>query len=173
MSMSLLLAMAAAAAPIIPSTPDLGIAEGRCRPNESGSAYMINVTGLKDRRGTLRVELYPNDDKYFLGDDNVTIMAGKPFARVAMSPIPKSGPVTVCIRAPGPGSYTLSLLHDRNSNRKFDKGSDGAGFPRIGNLGRSQPKAADVAVTVGGGPQSVNVPMQYLNIFRLGFAKND
>ena len=172
------MAAAAAAAPAgdagkyIPSSPNLGIAEGRCRADEPGPAFMINVTGLKDRKGTLRVELYPNDEKYFLGDDNVVIMAGKPFARVAMTPIPQSGPVTVCIRAPEPGTYTLSLLHDRNSNRKFEKGSDGAGFPRIGNLGRAQPKAADVAVSVGSGRQAVNVPMQYLNIFKLGFAKN-
>jgi uncharacterized protein (DUF2141 family) len=177
MSILSLLLLAAAATPpgasgkYIPSSPDLGMAEGKCRPNESGSAYMINVTGLKDRRGILRVELYPANDADFLQDDNILVMAGKPFARVAQS-IPASGDVVVCIRAPGPGTYTLSLLHDRNSDRKFDKTSDGAGFPRIGNLGRAKPKAGDVAVAVGNSPQSVTVPMQYFSLFKLGFAKN-
>lgn len=177
MSMLNLLLVAAAAIPApgqpgyIPSSPDLGVAEGKCRPNESGSAYIVTVTGLKDRKGTLRAELYPNNDKDFLADDNVLVMEGKAFARVAQ-PIPAKGDVTICIRAPGPGTYTLSLLHDRNSNRKFEYGNEGAGFPRIGNLGRSKPKAADVAVSVGNSPQAVTVPMQYFSLFKLGLAKN-
>jgi uncharacterized protein (DUF2141 family) len=178
MSMLSLMLAAAAAVPApgapgyIASSPNLGVAEGRCRPNESGPSYMITVDGLKDRKGTLRVELYPANDKDFLADDNVLLMQGKAFARVAQS-MPATGPVTICVRAPGPGSYTLSILHDRNSNRKFDKSSDGAAFPRIGNLGRAQPKAGDVALSVGNEPKPVSVTMQYLNLFKLGFAKND
>ena len=177
MSILNLLLIAAAAVPqpgqpgYIASSPDLGMAEGKCRPNESGSAYMINVTGLKDRKGMLRVELYPNNDTDFLADDNILVMAHKAFARVAQ-PIPASGDVTICIRAPGPGSYTLSVIQDRNSNRKFEYGNEGAGFPRIGNLGRNKPKASDVAVSVGNSPQAVTVPMQYFSLFRLGLAKN-
>ncbi len=174
----MMLAAAAAALPTpgspkyIPSTPDLGVAEGRCRAGESGPSYQINVTGLKDRRGVLRIELYPATEADFLQDDNILVMQGKPFARVVHQ-IPATGAVTACIRAPGPGNYALSVLHDRNSNRTFDRGSDGAGFPRIGNLGRAKPKAGDVAVAIGAGPQPVTVPMQYLNILKLGFAKNN
>ncbi|HEY1124089.1 MAG TPA: DUF2141 domain-containing protein [Sphingobium sp.] len=177
MSMSNLLLIAAAAIPqpgqpgYIPSSPDLGMAEGKCRPNESGPAYIISVTGLKDRKGMLRVELYPNNDKDFLADDNILVMEGKAFARVAQ-PLPQKGDVSICIRAPGPGTYTLSVIQDRNSNRKFEYGNEGAGFPRIGNLGRNKPKAADVAVSVGNSPQAVTVPMQYFSLFRLGLAKN-
>jgi uncharacterized protein (DUF2141 family) len=177
MSLMSLLFVAAAAVPAvgqpgyIPSSPDLGVAEGKCRPNESGAAYMINVTGLKDRKGMLRVELYPNNDADFLADDNILVMAHKAFARV-VQPMPAKGDVTVCIRAPGPGTYTLSVIQDRNSNRKFEYGSEGAGFPRIGNLGRNKPKAADVALSVGASPQAVTVPMQYFSLFRLGLAKN-
>lgn len=179
MSMMSLMMLAAAATAIpapgspnyIPSSPDLGLSEGRCRPNESGSAFLITVTGLKDRKGVVRAELYPANDADFLGDDNVLVMQKKAFARAALN-VPASGPVTICIRAPGPGSYTLSILHDRNANRKFDRMSDGAAFPRIGNLGRSKPKAADVAVSVGNDPHAVTVPMQYLNLLKLGFAKN-
>ncbi len=175
----LLVAAAATAAPAtptdangryIPSSPDLGVAEGKCRPNESGSAFQLTVEGLKDRKGMLRVELYPANDTDFLQDDNLLVMAGKAFGRV-VQPVPASGPVTVCIRAPGPGTYTLSLVHDRNANRTFDRMSDGAGFPRIGNLGRAKPKAGDVAVTVGSSPQAVTVTMQYFNLLKLGFSK--
>lgn len=180
--MSLFLLAAAAAASnnmpgnasgkYIPSSPSLGVEEGRCRSDERGPSYDITVSGLKDRKGTLRIELYPANEADFLQDDNVLVMAGKPFARV-VQPLPAKGAVTACIRAPGPGTYTLSILHDRNANRKFDRMSDGAAFPRIGNLGRDKPKAADVAVAVGNAPQSVSVTMQYFNLLKLGFAKNN
>jgi hypothetical protein len=53
------------------STPTLGMAEGRCRANEPGPAFMINVVGLKDRGGTMKAELYPANDTDFLADDNI------------------------------------------------------------------------------------------------------
>ena len=40
----------------IPSSPDLGKAEGQCRVNEQGSAFLVDVNGIKDRKGTLKVE---------------------------------------------------------------------------------------------------------------------
>src|SRR5689334_8360802 len=100
------------------SSPDLGKAEGRCRPGESGPSFLVDVAGLKDRRGLLKLELYPANDDDFLEDDNVLLNHGKTFRRVEVA-VPQSGPVTLCIRAPGPGLYALSLLHDRDANHKF------------------------------------------------------
>ena len=55
-----LLALAPAAATAqVESNPNLGKAEGQCRPNEAGPAVLVTAVGLKDRRGTLRAELYP------------------------------------------------------------------------------------------------------------------
>ena len=71
-----------AASALIPSTPDLGQAEGRCRPGERGPAFEITVDGLKDRRGTFKLEVYPDNDTDFLADDNVLVSAGKTFRRV-------------------------------------------------------------------------------------------
>ncbi len=162
MSMSLLIAAAAAAAAVktIPSTPDLGTAEGRCRPNEPGPAFMINLAGLKDRQGRVKVELYPNNDEDFLQDDNKLVAAGKTFRRVEMN-VPASGPVVLCIRAPGPGTYTMSLLHDRDANRKFGLSTDGVGFPNDPKLGWSKPAARSAAANVGSGLSRITVTMQY------------
>lgn len=162
MSLFLLAAAAAAAAPVkaLPSTPDLGTAEGRCRPNESGPAFLINLEGLKDRQGRVKVELYPDNDEDFLQDDNKLVAAGKTFRRVEMD-VPQTGPVVLCVRAPAAGSYTLSLLHDRDSNRKFGLSVDGVGFPTDPKLGWSKPKAKSAMARAGAGPTRINVTMQY------------
>ncbi|MFT3965458.1 MAG: DUF2141 domain-containing protein [Sphingobium sp.] len=153
--MSLLMLAAA-----LQSSPDLGKAEGQCRPNEQGPAFLVDVTGLKDRKGNLKLELYPANDKDFLADDNVLLNAGKAFRRVEVA-VPQSGPVQLCIRAPGAGTYALSLLHDRDSNRKMGLSVDGIGFPTNPKLCWGQPKANDARATVGNGLTRVAVTMQY------------
>ncbi len=145
----------------VPSSPSLGIAEGRCRPGEPGPAFLINVVGIKDRGGTMKAELYPANDADFLADDNVLINAGKTFRRVVID-VPSSGTVQLCIRAPSAGTYGLSLLHDRDANRKFGLSIDGVGFgSNPQSLGPFKPKIAVGRVTAGGGVTPVNVRMLY------------
>jgi uncharacterized protein (DUF2141 family) len=143
-----------------PSTPTLGVAEGTCRAGESGPAFRVSVKGLKDHAGSLKLELYPDNDADFLADDNKLIAAGKPFARVVM-PTPAQGVVEMCIRAPRPGRYALSLLHDRNGDRKFSVSDDGIGFSANPRLGWSKPKAATVGATVENMPVSLTIVLNY------------
>lgn len=150
----------AAALAQVESNPNLGKAEGQCRPGEAGPAVIITVVGLKDRKGNLRAELYPDNDKDFLEDDNILINAGKTFRRVEM-PVPAAGAVQLCIRTPGPGSYTLSLLHDRDMNRKFGLSSDGVGFPGNPRLGLSKPKASAVHFAAGSGLTDISIRLNY------------
>lgn len=143
------------------STPSLGQAEGRCRADETGPALMINVVGLKDRGGTMKAELYPANDQDFLADDNVLISAGKTFRRVVID-VPASGNVQMCIRAPAAGTYGLSLLHDRDGNRKFGLSIDGVGFgsnPK--SLGPFKPKIAVGRVVAGSGLTPITVRLMY------------
>ncbi len=144
----------------VASSPDLGKAEGRCRPNEQGPAYLLSVTGLKDRTGNLKLELYPANEADFLQDDNILINAGKAFARVE-TPVPASDPVNLCIRAPRPGSYSLVLMHDRDANRKFGLSVDGIAFPGDPRMCWGRPKAAKARATVGSSPVRLGVTMQY------------
>ena len=148
------------AAIYIPSTPSLGIAEGRCRPNEPGPAIIVNVEGLRDRQGRLKLEVYPSNDRDFLADDNVLIMAGRTFRRVEQA-IPAQGPVRLCVRVPGPGPYSVSLLHDRDSNRRFSISSDGIGFAGNPTLGWSRPSAAATRIIAGPRLTGTRIVMNY------------
>ena len=152
----------------VPSTPDLGKAEAKCRQPEYGPAILITVDGLKDREGNLKSELYPSNDDDFLADDNKLVMAGKTFRRIEV-PVPQAGPVELCIRIPGPGAYSLILLHDRDSNRKFGLSSDGVGFPGNPKLGLSRPKSAAARIEAGNGLTRVSITMNYRRgLFSLG-----
>jgi uncharacterized protein (DUF2141 family) len=153
---ALLLLMAAA----LRSSPDLGIAEGRCRPGEPGPAFLVNVQGLHDRQGRIKVEVYPSNSQDFLADDNVLINAGKTFRRVDV-PVPASGPVQLCIRVPQAGAYSLMVLHDRDSNHRFSLGGDGVGFGGNPRLGLGRPSAAQTRVVAGPQVTPISVIINY------------
>lgn len=148
------------AAAIIPSTPDLGTAEGRCRSNELGPSFLVTVEGLKDRQGKLKLEVYPASDADFLAADNVLVSAGKTFRRVEQL-VPASGPVRLCVRVPSAGTYAVSLLHDRDSNRKFSWRVDGIGFAGNPRLGWSKPDASDATAVARAGPTQIEIVMNY------------
>ena len=144
----------------VPSSPMLGIAEGRCRANEPGPAFLVNVQGLHDRQGRIKLEVYPSNNQDFLADDNVLINAGKTFRRVDM-PLPPSGPVQLCIRVPQAGAYSLMVLHDRDSNHRFSLSGDGVGFGGNPRLRLSRPSAAVTRVVAGPRVTSVDIIMNY------------
>jgi uncharacterized protein (DUF2141 family) len=144
----------------IQSTPDLGTAEGRCHPNELGPSFLVNVEGLKDRIGQLKLEVYPASDSDFLEDDNILISTGRTFRRVEQ-PVPVSGRVSLCVLLPSAGSYAVSLLHDRDSNRKFSWRVDGIGFAGNPKLGWSKPRASDASAIARSGPTQIEIVMNY------------
>lgn len=168
-SLSLLLATPQAA---IPSTPDLGQAEGRCRAHETGPAFLVSVAGLRDRRGKLKLEVYPANDEDFLADDNVLISAGKTFRRVEV-PVPASATPELCVRVPRPGRYSVVVLHDRNENRRFNWRVDGIGFAGDPRLGLGQPDAAEASAVAGSGRTRITVTMNYLRGLRMRPLRND
>jgi len=159
-AVALAILLPAAAGAMIASRPDLGTAAGTCRVGETGPAFLVTAVGLKDRKGTLRVEVYPSDDDEFLADDNVLVAAGKTFRRAEM-PVPAAGPAVVCVRVPTAGAYTLSLLHDRDGNRKFGFASDGLGFPNNPALHLAPPPASAARATAGTGPTPLTIRLNY------------
>lgn len=158
--MTIALSLAVLANAPLASSPELGKAEGRCHAGEPGPALMLEAVGLKNRTGWLKAEVYPSNDADFLQDDNILLNAGKTFRRVEF-PLPASGPVVACIRVPGPGAYSVIVMHDTNTNHKFNWTIDGIGFTGNPKLGWSKPKAAVTRINAGGGITRAQVVMNY------------
>lgn len=126
-----------------------------------GPAIRATITGLKDARGSVKLELYPANEEDFLAGDDDLAKRGKPFRRVTVA-APAGGSATVCIRAPHAGRWALFVGHDRDGKPKFNFWSDGAGFPSARKIGRSRPKLEDALIEVGNGVTPTTIRMQYL-----------
>ena len=164
---SLLLALAAEPAATA-TAPELGTAEGRCPPDETGPAVRVDVEGLKDRTGVLRMELYSSDPQDFPANDNTLPTAGKIFHRVVEAP-PASGPMHLCIRAPAPGTYALALIHDRDGTRKFSIWHDGVDFAGNPPVTHGKPPPEKARITVGSGVAQTVIVMNYMRgLFTFG-----
>ena len=152
--------IAAALLVAAPAWAQVDPVEGNCNL-VSGPPVYVTVTGLKDRTGRLKVEIYPDNAVDFLKDDTSLKQERKPFRRVWMN-TPASGPVTICIRAPGPGRWALLFTHDRDGKNKFNFWQDGAGFPSNQRLGRSRPKVRQATVNIPAQGGQITVRAQYL-----------
>ena len=123
MSMALLL-LAAAAGPALRSTPDLGKAEGRCRVDERGPAFIVEVAGLKDRAGLLKLEVYPPDEDDFLAE---FAKRGVRTARVINITPPTATHTLRFAQADAPTQRALTALKDKLPGEKgFGPCSSGA-----------------------------------------------
>lgn len=152
-------ALALAATPA-QATRVIGTDAAACNSND-GPAIRVNVSGLKDRTGRLKLELWNATEEEFLKDDRDLKRDGQFFRRV-WADMPASGAVTMCIRAPKPGRYALLFTHDRDGKNKFNFWQDGAGFPSNTRLGRSRPKLAQAVINVPAGVTTTDIKVQYL-----------
>lgn len=136
-----------------------------------GPAIQVNIIGLKDRTGEIWLELYPATESDFLRPDQDLVAEGKVFRRTRARP-PASGAVSICVRTPRPGRFTLLLRHNRVGKDKFSVFSDGAGVPSNRPMGRSKPKFDQATISVGPSVTVANIRVQYLRGLR-GFAPLD
>lgn len=127
----------------------------------TGPAIHVIVAGLKDRKGRLKLELYPANAQDFLRDDRELLKEGKAFRRV-WADMPPTGAVEMCIQAPAPGNYGLFFTHDRDGKNKFNFWTDGGGITSNTRIGASKPKVAASTVEVGTGVTTITIRAQYL-----------
>lgn len=138
----------------------VGAEAGAC-VSGTGPAIKVNIQGLKDRTGRLKLELYPANQADFLKDDRDLKAEGKFFHRV-WADTPARGSVQMCIKVPTPGQYALLFTHDRDGKNKFNVWKDGAGFPGSAKIGRKRPQLAQALINVGPGVTTTNIRTQYL-----------
>ncbi|WP_230483300.1 DUF2141 domain-containing protein [Sphingomonas sp. Leaf21] len=153
-------ALAAAWLPQAAPAQVLGSDAAACA--SGGPAILVRIEGLKDRKGNLKLELYPANQDDFLQDDGVLERAGKTFRRVSVPTPAGGGPIAICIRVPHPGRFALLFTHDRDGKNKFNFWSDGAGFPSNTKLGRRKPPLAYALIDVPNGVVTTNIRAQYL-----------
>ncbi|WP_066799337.1 DUF2141 domain-containing protein [Sphingomonas soli] len=159
------------AAADIPPPVQLDPVEGSCAL-VAGPMLRVNVAGIKDRTGRLKVEIYPPNETDFLRDDTTLKNERRPFRRVWMKTPGGDGPVSICIRAPYAGQWAVLLTHDRDGQNKFNFWQDGAGFPSNQRLGRSRPKVRQALVNVPAQGGQITIRLQYLRGLG-GFAPTD
>ena len=128
---------------------------------QDGPAILATITGLKDRKGGLKLELYPATEADFLKDDRDLVAQRKLFRRIRV-PTPAAGAPALCMRVPRPGRYALFFTHDRDGRNKFAPFTDGAGVPGNARLGRARPRLAQAIVDVPAGVATVTIRAQYL-----------
>lgn len=131
-----------------------------CRPNEKGPALVVQAIGLKDRKGLLRIDLYPPNEDDFMADEETLSAQNKIFRRQEMI-IPKSGAIKICVRVPKPGVYAVILTHDRDANHRVTVSEDGVGIPINPPHLMHEPRVQESLVTIGSGVTTIPVRFNY------------
>ena len=114
----------------------------------------MTVSGLRAPTGFLTVYLWSDDPGAFLEN-------GRALQRIELPAA--SGPVRLCLPAPRPGRYAVSVRHDVDGNRRRYDLDDGAGFSRnpLLSLTRTRPALSAVLLTIGAGATPVEIVMNY------------
>jgi len=134
----------------------LALSQTACASNPTGSAVRVNIVGLRNRNGLIRVQLYNGTADEFLEK-------GRWLVRM-QGPAAASGVVSTCMPLQKVGaSYGIVVRHDGNGNGKSDLSDDGYGFSNNPKLGLAKPKVDKVVFTARPGVSEITVVMNYLS----------
>ena len=122
----------------------------------TGARALVNVLGLENVEGNIRVQIYSDDPEEFLESGKKLLRVDVPVDSLKMQ---------VCITFPGAGTYAMVVMHDRNANGRADILTEGFGFSRNPKLLFSKPDHDEVAFSVSEGVTEMDVSLNYL--FRL------
>ncbi len=126
----------------------------KCRGD--GPAVRITVNGVKSSRGTLRVQLYRATRADWLE-------TGRWLNRIELPA--QAGTMSVCMPAPGPGTYGIAIRHDVNNNDETDLTQDGGGMsnnPSINVFNLGKPSYTKVAFALGREVKPMTIRMRYM-----------
>lgn len=136
----------------------LGPDAAACR-GAPARAFLVQVTGFKNRQGTVRVRL-------FGGHPSTYFIRERALIRTQL-PVPASGPVAICVPAPAAGTYAIDVRHDVNNDDSTNRGDGGgiSGNPRMSLLDvilRRRPPAAVTQVVIAHGVVTVPITIRYV-----------
>lgn len=143
------------AAPAMPAGP---FAQS-CAGGSNEPAMLVRITGFKTRTGTIRVQSYGGDPDHYFDK-------GSYLRRVDLR-VPATGELDVCMPAPAPGAYAVSVRHDVDGTGRTGR-SDGGGMSGNPQLSlwdvmlKRKPAPDKVAVDVGRGVRVVPIVLNYL-----------
>jgi uncharacterized protein (DUF2141 family) len=132
---------------------------GACSQGIDSPAMLVRVTGFKSRTGSVRVQLYGGDpERYF---------EKRAYLRRIDLPVPGAGPLDVCVPAPAPGTYAVSVRHDVDGTGRTGREDGGgmSGNPEMSLFDlmfKRKPAPDKVAVQVGRGVRVVPVVLNYI-----------
>ena len=135
---------------------------GPCPVAADSAAFEVTVRGFKAPTGYIQVYLYAADPRRFM-EHNQWI------SRIEL-PVRSLAPVLLCVPAPGPGPYAISVRHDVDGNRQRTDMNDGGGFSRNPHLSllHLRPRVDAVALTAAPGVQRVDIVLNYRQGLRVG-----
>ena len=126
----------------------------KCRGE--GPAIRVTVNDVKSSRGTLRVQLYRATRADWLE-------TGRWLNRIELPA--RAGTMSVCLPAPGPGTYGIAIRHDVNGNDETDLTQDGGGMsnnPSINIFNLGKPSYTKVAFRLGQEVKAMTIRMRYM-----------
>jgi len=126
------------------------------RCSGDGPAIRITVSGVKSGQGTLRVQLYRATKADWLE-------SGRWLNRIELPA--RAGTMSVCMPAPGPGTYGIAIRHDINGNGETDLTQDGGGMsnnPSINVFNLGKPSYSKVAFQLGQEVKAMTIRMRYM-----------
>lgn len=121
-----------------------------------GPAVLVQVRGVKEAAGRIRVQSYPATGGAWLAK-------GRWLHRIESRA--NAGAMTFCVPVPAEGKYGIAVRHDRNANGKTDISQDGGGFsnnPSINILNLGRPSVGKVAFHAGPGVTRITVNLKYM-----------
>ena len=127
----------------------------RCTAGK-GPAVLVNVQGVKEARGNVRVQSYAATPGTWLAK-------GRWLHRIESRA--SAGNMSFCLPVPSEGKYGIAVRHDRNGNGKTDFTQDGGGFsnnPSVSILNLGKPSVSKVAFDAGPGITRITINLKYM-----------
>lgn len=134
---------------------EIGNDLSRCAAGK-GPAVLVNVRGIKEAKGLVRVQSYAATPGSWLAK-------GRWLHRIESRA--SAGNMSICVPVPSEGKYGIAVRHDRNANGKTDITQDGGGFsnnPSVSILNLGKPSVSKVAFDAGPGVTRITVNLRYM-----------